>query len=290
MKRVVVICLCCLLCGLRTSAIEISPADSAVFKAFWQYAAEQELYKLSVSKRIPLIGLFFLGTPYQGGTLNTCTEELPVINLRELDCVTFVEVTMALAFLEKYDENSIEPFVRNLIKLRYRNAEIVDYTSRLHYSSDWLYEIDRTGIVRDVTAQAGGEKCSFNVSFMTENPSRYPALKNAPQLQKKMKGIEAAINRRTYHYIPQDKIGKSLYKIKSGDVVLITTNIKGLDTSHVGFAILVDGKMHLLHASLTEKKVVVSENMLHHYVLGNARQTGIMLARVHPVEEMFLEN
>ncbi len=45
------------------------------------------------------IGKFFLGTPYVVGTLETKRGEHLVVNLREFDCVTFVENVVALAWL-----------------------------------------------------------------------------------------------------------------------------------------------------------------------------------------------
>ena len=42
------------------------------------------------------IGKFFLGTPYVTGTLETEGAEHLVVNLREYDCVTFVENVVAL--------------------------------------------------------------------------------------------------------------------------------------------------------------------------------------------------
>ena len=44
------------------------------------------------------IGKFFLGTPYVAGTLETKGAEHLVVNLREYDCVTFVENVVALAW------------------------------------------------------------------------------------------------------------------------------------------------------------------------------------------------
>ena len=66
------------------------------------------------------IGRFFLGTPYAGGTLETKGAEHLVINLRELDCVTFVEKIVALALYLKTQEKSYEAFRIILQKIRYR--------------------------------------------------------------------------------------------------------------------------------------------------------------------------
>ena len=79
-------------------AYRLSSSDQKVLNSFWKYAEEHRLGNLPVNERIPSIARFFLGTPYQSNTLNVTREELPVINLHELDCVTFVENVLALAF------------------------------------------------------------------------------------------------------------------------------------------------------------------------------------------------
>lgn len=265
---------------LPLSAATITRADSLILKSFWEYAREKRLTDLSVDKRIPLIGRFFLGSPYKAGTLNVTAAEMPVINLRELDCVTLVENTLALALLEKYDDTSIETFVENIVRLRYRNGEILDYTSRLHYSTDWLFEMEKQHFLKDVTRQIGGIRYPVRVFFMSKNYTRYPGLVADPTLIPKMKSIETAINQRTYYYIPKEEITRLAVKIAEGDILLITTGIRGLDTSHLGIAVRKDKKLYLLHASSTARKVTLTEVPLEEYMAGISSQTGIIVARM----------
>lgn len=72
---------------------------------------------------------------------------------------------------------------------------------------------------------------------------------------------------------------KLVIKIKNGDIILITTHIKGLDTSHLGFAWKKEGKTYLLHASSKGKQVMISSLPLQEYMEGIDSQSGIMLAR-----------
>ena len=102
------------------------------------------------------IGKFFLGTPYVAGTLETKRAEHLVVNLREFDCVTFVENVVALVWYVKSREKSFEAFRRLLQKIRYRQGRLQGYSSRLHYFSDWIHDNQKKGIVRDVTAEIGG--------------------------------------------------------------------------------------------------------------------------------------
>lgn len=281
MIRLLILCSILLLTSVNCrAATTISKADRQILRSFWEYAEKQQLSGMSIEKRIPVIARFFLGKPYKSNTLNVTQEELPVINLRELDCVTLVENVLALAYLGQYNENAVDSFVENIIKIRYRNGEIEDYTSRLHYSTDWLYEMQRQKLLDDVTLATGGIKYSKPVHFMSKHYTRYPVLAKDRKLLQKIKTIETEINKRTYYYIPKEKINSIAGKIQNGDVVLITTNIAGLDTSHLGFALKQNGKTYLLHASSTRKKVVITDQPLQEYMEGIQLQTGIILGRI----------
>ena len=56
-------------------------------------------------------------------------EEELVIRTDAVDCLTFVEYTLAQALGSSFTEN--------LQKIRYRDGIIDGYPSRLHYTSDW---------------------------------------------------------------------------------------------------------------------------------------------------------
>lgn len=284
MRSILLILLACFLTA-NSKASTISSQDKKILESFWVYAQTHNLAQLPTEQRITRIGQFFLGYPYKSGTLNVTKEDLPVINLHEMDCVTLVDNVLALAFLSEYNNNAIGQYIGNITKLRYRNGEIVDYASRMHYSSDWLYEMQRQQLLTDVTSTCGGVKHPQYIDFMSRNYLKYPVLVNDRKLLPKIKAVETDMNKRTYYYIPKGKIAGSRQKIMDGDVVLITTNIKGLDTSHLGFAVKKNGKVYLLHASSVAKKVVLSEVPLQDYMAGINSQTGIMLGRVQCVNK-----
>lgn len=284
MRIALFILLTCLLTA-NSNASTISGQDKKILESFWTYAQTHNLAQLPTEQRIIRIGQFFLGYPYKSGTLNVTKEDLPVINLHELDCVTLVDNVLALALLTEYNNNATDEYISNITKLRYRNGEIVDYASRMHYSSDWLYEMQRQQILTDVTSLCGGVKHPQYIDFMSRNYLKYPVLANDRKLLPKIKAIETDMNKRTYYYIPKGNVAGNSKKIMEGDVVLITTNIKGLDTSHLGFALKKNGKVYLLHASSNAKKVVLSDVPLQDYMAGINSQTGIMLGRVKAVNK-----
>ncbi|WP_298611707.1 N-acetylmuramoyl-L-alanine amidase-like domain-containing protein [uncultured Odoribacter sp.] len=264
--------------GLKANPLQA--ADSLVLKDFWSYARVRNLAHLPVHERIPLIGIFFLERPYRAGTLEGKLQEELIVNLRELDCVTFVENTLALAFLDVYEESAIPLFIDNLRKIRYRDGKIDGYASRLHYSGDWLYEMQRQGYLKDITRECGGIDYPLNIFFMTKNYFRYPAFLRDSLLIPQMKQIEESICKRTYFYIPKNTIEEIQDNIQSGDIILITTGIKGLDTSHVGIAVKKGDKVYLLHASSSMGKVILSKLPLSAYMKKIPSQTGIMIGRV----------
>jgi hypothetical protein len=225
------------------------------------------------------IGKFFLGTPYVTSTLETKRTEHLVVNLREHDCVTFVENVVVLAWHIKSREKSFEAFQRLLQKIRYRQGRLQGYPSRLHYFSDWIHDNQKKGILRDVTAEIGGRPLRKTVSFMTTNPNLYSPLKDAVTLRR-MKSVERMISKRPLFFIPKKALRRLEDRIRDGDLIAITTNREGLDVQHVGFSERVKNRVHLLHASSAEGKVVLSKETLYRYLMQSRIRSGIMVARV----------
>lgn len=118
---------------------------------------------------------------------------------------------------------------------------------------------------------------------MSRNYKKYPPLVAQPAMVEEMKKVEKAMNARKKFYVPKQLVRKAESGVLAGDVLLLTTSIKGLDTSHVGIAVKKGGRVYLMHASSTAKKVVVSDKPLTDYMAGVASQTGIMVGRVHLV-------
>ncbi|MCD8193933.1 MAG: DUF1460 domain-containing protein [Tannerellaceae bacterium] len=221
---------------------------------------------------------FFLDTPYIAGTLEEVPEHL-VVNLREMDCTTLVENSIALVMTLQDNQPTFEQFCDNLTRLRYRQGEINGYTSRLHYMTDWINDNQQKGIVKDVTREAGGLPVDILVNFMSTHPDSYKQLKNDPAAVEQIALQEKAISSRLYYYIPQDQIDKNSYSIREGDIVCFVTSIKGLDISHVGFIEYIDGRLTFIHASSSSKKVMENPGTLQEYVENIKTNTGIMLVR-----------
>lgn len=225
------------------------------------------------------IGRFFLGAPCLAGALEEKGPEHLIVNLRGFDCVTFVESVVALFWCLGSQEKSFETFRKSLRNIHYRHGRLEGYSSRLHYFSEWIHDNQKKGILKDVTRKIGGRPLSKAVNFMTTNPDLYSPLKNTTNLRR-MRSVERTISRRPLFFIPKKVLRRFEDRICDGDLIAVTTDIEGLDVQHVGLAARVKNRIHLLHASSGEGRVVLSQNTLYRYLMQSRSRSGIMVARI----------
>ena len=222
---------------------------------------------------------YFVGRPYVASTLEREPERL-VINLREWDCTTLVESAVALARTAQSPAPTFDVYLRELSRLRYRTAVITDYTDRLHYFTDWIYENARRGLVRDVTAEIGGRPYQPRLSFMSTHPDRYAALRSHPTRVNLLRVKEAEISARTgYALLPTAAIPSAAGHLRDGDIVCFVTNVAGLDISHVGIICRRGPTVTFVHASSAAGRVIVEPTSLHAYAARSPRTIGIMVVR-----------
>lgn len=235
----------------------------------------------TIDSNIVHTALFFLNTPYVAHTLDTLDTEDLIINFREMDCLTLVENCLALSRTLRHPNPDMDCFERELKLIRYRDGIINGYASRLHYTSDWIFDNVKKGIIEDITHALGGKKFRPNVFFMSENHQEYSRLKDNPELVQEIETIEGEINRRgNYYFIPKQNIGPHQALIKSGDVICFTTSIAGLDISHVGIAYRHNRQLTFIHASSTSGKVIINPESLSDYCKRIKSNTGIIV--LHP--------
>jgi hypothetical protein len=226
------------------------------------------------------IGQSFLGTDYEAYGIEKDGDEQLVINLTGLDCTTFLENALIFSRLIKKGKTSFEDYQDELTYVRYRDGKIKQYPSRLHYFSDWIFNNQQKGIIKDITEDIGGVPISFGPNFMSTHPDAYKHLKENPAFIPLIEDQEKEISSRTYYYIPKEKIFTIEGKIHNGDLIAFTTNVKGLDIGHVGIAVKEeDGRIHLLHAPQVGSKVQITETPLSEYVMSIKKHSGIMVLR-----------
>jgi hypothetical protein len=236
------------------------------------------------------LGETFLGTAYVARTLEAPADQgLPedlVVNLRELDCVTFVENVLVLARLARSADPGLlddphrfrDAFRDELTGIRYRGGALDGYDSRLHYFSEWLADNERKGVVRQVTREIGGTSDGTAVDFMSTHPGAYPQLEDESALSGILQ-IEAALATMERFYIPEDEIAARAHQIRTGDVIAATSTVNGLDVAHTGIAVWRDGVLRLLHAPLVGSSVTLSTESLAERIGRIEGQDGIMVAR-----------
>lgn len=247
---------------------------------------EQVFAILSDEKEIPVsvlmikVGTFFKETPYVAHTLEIEPDkEQLVINLREMDCNTFAENCLAISRTLKNGNPTFEKFATELQTIRYRDGEIDGYPSRLHYFSDWIFDNDKKKVCKSLSKEIAEIPFPKLINFMSTHPDSYIQLKGNNEWIKTISEKEKEISNRKMFYIPEEKLESVEGKLRDGDIVGITTNIKGLDIVHVGILIRKSGRIHLMHASSVAEKVVVSENTLEEYLLNRKSATGVMVSR-----------
>lgn len=231
----------------------------------------------------------FIGTPYVASTLEVNDEEELVVNLRQLDCTTLVENVVALTLTVREPAPSFAAFCRNLEKIRYRGGVRDGYASRNHYFSEWIASNEKLGVVEEIRGKKEDGYRPFvavqrlELDYMSTHPSAYPMLEgNAGELRR-IRTNEQAFDGQAVRYVPVSWLGKGqeeLGDIHDGDILAIVTRKKGLDTSHLGFAVWKEGRLHLLNASSIHKKVVLEPMTLRQYMQKHPSQLGVRVVRV----------
>ncbi len=230
----------------------------------------------------------FLGSNYVASTLEKGIEEPLTINLEEVDCNTFVDyVYSAMISGSTPDENDVL-FNHTVEQTRYRNGQRDGYTSRLHYFTEWIEQQKNYNNIFDVVLTKDMVANTKTIDFMSTNSKRYPILAANPHLVDSIKSIEENISKLQWSYIPISKISEITPLLKKGDIIAIVTNTKGLDISHVGFAVPFNGNIHLLHASSVAKKVIIDPSTLEEYLKRNSNNLGIRVLRLKNTEEQIL--
>ena len=263
-----------------TENAQIDSVDLDIFNSLKQIAKNLRFDSLTPEDQIIETGKLFLQTPYVGGTLDKNEREELVINLHQLDCTTYLENVLAFSQSLRLANTDISDFYKKLKYIRYRNGKLKDYTSRLHYFSDWIIDNEKKGLVTNISQQIGGEPYQKTINFMSSHISSYPALVKDSSLIKKIKETEKRLNSQQHFYIPESNIQQLEDKIHDGDFIAITTKIKGLDVSHTGIAIHLNERLHLIHASSKAKKVVISDLPLAEMIQKNSLQSGIIVTRI----------
>ena len=224
-----------------------------------------------------------LGTPYVAHTLEG-DEEMLTINIHELDCLTLIETLYALTRATIDGRYSWRDFAANIENVRYRGGVMGDYSSRIHYISEWIIDNHMRGNLVEITPDL--PHCDYmikNIDYMTTHTSQYRQLKNDSAMVEKIRHYELRNHRFPYlkrSWLDDKKVKDAL---KTGDFISLVTKQDGLDVSHNGIIIVDDkGDPYLLDASMSGGKVMLEGKPLFKYLQNSKTNIGVRIFRIIP--------
>lgn len=252
--------------------IKYQEADSVLFVNYKHYVS-----KLGHTPSLSETGMFFLNTPYVAGVLDEEANEHLVVNMQQLDCVTFVEHALALTLLMKSQNQNWSDYVVLLQQLRYRNGQRDGYASRLHYLSEWIKQAETNGYVEEKTCEWGGQKQKIFFNLLTEGRKKKQGENVNPVTMHQLLHMEKNLSEQDYCYLPKDSLSSLL---NDGDIIAFCADGKGIDVWHVGIISKQGNEFHLLHASSVHKKVLLSSQSLREYMQQVNRYQGYRIIRL----------
>jgi hypothetical protein len=256
---------------------------SEVFDRVLKKALAEKWEALPIGQCMGKVAKELEGTPYVAFTLELDKDkEFCSVNLTGLDCVTFFEDTLNFARMLKKGGRTPQDLLAEVTFTRYRGGKLGDFTSRLHYTTDWFYDNEKKGVVKLLAAELpGAEDFTQPVGIMSEKPKNYRQLKAHPELVPVIARFEDQINSRKLKYIPLAALKDTQSQLQTGDIVGITTTEKGIDIAHTGL-VFVDEKNvpHFMDASSSKSKMkVMLEKGPISEDLAYGKNTGAMFAR-----------
>lgn len=226
-----------------------------------------------------------IGVKYENYILEQTQTEQLIVDLRHLDCTTFVETVAALSICAKRRATSFADYCRTLRTLRYRDGIITDYSSRLHYFTDWIRNNQQHGFVEWIQSPnppfTEQKICSY--WCMTRLKHKYKQLVADPTLVPKIAKCEENLRGTPFRYIPKSLLNgnrEQLSCINDGDIICMVSSAGILDVAHLGFAVWHGEELHMIDASMIHRKVVEEEKSMFKYQAGQPGQIGILVVKL----------
>jgi hypothetical protein len=221
----------------------------------------------TVPKRIDFFSRSFLEAPFDSegptgeGRFDT-VDTAPICNIRRFDCLTYVEHMLALALSE-----NPEDFMRNLIRLRYRDG-VVDYVHRNHFfETDWL--TNNKDLVALIPPKIG-----VPVTRTISKKSFFARKHLAVTIPDTVISVHAWPVDEFCTALSDKSISPGIYII-----AFIKKNYRSVIANHVGFAVITPRIAYFRDASKTRGSV--HQTGLDWYIRHNAeRLEGLLLVRI----------
>jgi hypothetical protein len=168
----------------------------------------------TLDARIAKASAAFVGTPYVldplGEGAGATPDPDPIVRFDGVDCVTFVEETLALA-----ESPTLASAKQLLQKIRYRGDSIA-FDQRNHFmESDWIPSNEAKGFVKNVTAQVGGADVIHDKRTITME--QWKARSDATNLP----DTRAAVGTFDLVALPLDKVEAHAKQIPNGAILVV---------------------------------------------------------------------
>lgn len=222
------------------------------------------LSKMPLERRLAEASERFIGTPYAPSPLGEGhgIDEDPPLRFDAVDCLTFVEETIALSLSANLKEMD-----GHLTALRYRSQP--DYQDRNHLmEAQWLPNNLGKRYLTDVTAEYGGLDTVSSVKVVGLDAWRSPA----GQRLNLSRGAQVT-GTFPLNWIPLERAAQRMAEVPSGTLMVVVREdrpARVTRVSHLGFLIRQGGKAFIRHAAKSVFARVVDEE-LEHFLLRNSR-------------------
>lgn len=207
----------------------------------------------------------FKDVPYGAGVSNSVSISKTLVCTSILNCVTFIEMYWAINYtryqisqlnLSLNDNQKFNLFLKNLNFIKFYDGLNCELHDRIHYFTDALYQLQKKGLMEDIAVR-NGMPIHKKIEFITLNKKQWAAIKN----WKKIQLIEQEMTRRQRFYYPIEYLDDYKQEARTGDIIALATDVKGLDVSHCGYITFRNDSLLFSHASSVKKKVVIEEDL-----------------------------
>lgn len=220
--------------------------------------------------RVIAVAKASLGTPYVDGPLGegpgAAHDDDPLIDLAHVDCVTFVEQTLALAAAHSYEEAS-----DLLQQIRYKDG-IIDYGTRNHFFiADWIVN---NRFAREVTS---------DLAVACVQETRTIGRHKFFELTKATEYLDTAVDQpMTVAYVPVSGAADVEPNLPDLALIVFIGKLDWLFASHCGLYIRDEGQGLLYHASSVKDKVITVP--FTDYMKGNSTIVGFTAYAIDPAK------
>ena len=154
-----------------------------IFHRILAKALKNKWETLPIGQLMGHVAMEFRGTPYVGFTLELDKDhEICAVDMLGLDCVTFFEDTLDFSRMLKLGGRTPEAMLQQIEFTRYRGGKMTDFLSRLHYTTDWLVDNQKKGVIKILAPELpGAEPYTQKVGIMTAHPKNYRQLVAHPE-------------------------------------------------------------------------------------------------------------